>query len=993
MKRKETRLISTLFTFRGFLTLSLLGLVSPVCGEDALLSGIRQLTYDGRRSGEGYFSPEGNALVFQSERDVANPFYQIFVLDLESGDSHRVSPGMGKTTCAFFQPGSDRLLFASTHLDPKTLEKQTKELEFRASGKERRYSWDYDESMDIFSAKREGGDYRQLTTAKGYDAEGAYSPDGSLIVFSSLRDAYPLASLSAEDQKRYEMDPAYYGEIYIMKADGSEQRRLTMTPGYDGGPFFTPDGKRIVWRRFDEEGLIANVFTMKIDGSDVRQITDFKSMAWAPYFHPSGRYAIFTSNKLGFENFELFIVDAAGKHEPVQVSFSDGFDGLPVFSPNGKALCWTSNRNSKNQSQLYLGQWDHAGALEALSHSPLRHSEQTASISESEVLPRRPNVPAVNLSSVSPEIREADHRSHVAYLASDELEGRQTGSAGSRAAADYARNHFRLAGLKGVGLPPNYSHKFQFTKRIETASEGNHLKIESSGHISFEKTFQVEKGFRPLSFTSSSEFSGGVVFAGYGLTVPGELGEGYDSYSGLNVSNKTVLVLRYVPEEVTPERRQVLNRYAGLRYKAMIARDHGAKGILIVAGPNSPNAGELIRHSFDSSLAGSEIVAASVTSEVAEYLLAPVHKSLESLQSALDGENPHAEGGFEIPGLTLSIGTAVNQVKGTDYNVVAYLPPTNPGPESEYVIIGAHYDHLGHGGSNSLQRKGEEDHIHNGADDNASGTSVILELAASLADRKAKDPSQFQKGILFALWSGEEIGLIGSTHFAEDHSPFLEGANAYLNFDMVGRLKENKLVLQGVGSSSIWPGLIERKNVLAGFGLTLQEDPYLPTDATVFYTRGIPILSFFTGSHEDYHRPTDTADKVNYPDLTRITSFAERLVLDLISNDQRPDYVKVERAKSSGGSRDSMRAYLGTIPDYASEAKGVKLSGVSGGGPADKSGMKANDVIVEFAGKKIANIYDYTYAIDAVKIGEPVKVSVMREGAKLELEIVPEARK
>jgi Tol biopolymer transport system component len=337
MERKESRLISSLFTLRGLLVLSLLGFGYPVYGEDALLSGIRQLTYDGRRSGEGYFSPEGNALVFQSERDAANPFYQIFVLDLESGDSHRVSPGLGKTTCAFFQPGSDRLLFASTHLDPLALEKQTAELEFRASGKERRYSWDYDETMDIFSAKREGGDYRQLTTTKGYDAEGAYSPDGSLIVFSSLRDAFPLTSLSPEAQKRYEVDPAYYGEIYIMKADGSDQRRLTTTPGYDGGPFFTPDGKRIVWRRFNEEGLIANVFTMKIDGSDVRQITDFESMAWAPYFHPSGDYAIFTSNKLGFENFELYLVDAAGKHEPVQVSFSDGFDGLPVFSPSGTA--------------------------------------------------------------------------------------------------------------------------------------------------------------------------------------------------------------------------------------------------------------------------------------------------------------------------------------------------------------------------------------------------------------------------------------------------------------------------------------------------------------------------------------------------------------------------------------------------------------------------------------------------------------------------------
>ncbi len=956
--------------------------------EESLLSFTRQLTYDGLRSGEGYFSPDGNALIFQSEREAGNPFYQIYFLDLESGDSNRVSPGIGKTTCAFFRPGTDEVLFASTHHDPEALNKQKEELEFRASGKERRYSWDYDATMDIFSSRRDGSSIKRLTDSHGYDAEGAYSPDGSLIVFCSLRNAYPLSRLSPEDQKRFEVDPAYYGEIYLMKADGTEQRRLTRTPGYDGGPFFTPDGKRIVWRRFDEAGMIANVYTMKLDGSDVRQLTDFQSMAWAPYFHPSGDYAIFTSNKLGFENFELYIVDAEGQREPVQVTYSEGFDGLPVFAPDGRSLCWTSNRNAKGQSQLYLASWNHAAALTALEASPLRSNPPSTDASE--LVAKDLQAPTAKLSA---EILEADHRIHVEYLASDELEGRQTGTEGSRAAAQYAQEIFSDLGLAGVGLPPSYAHRFEFTKRIETNLDGNSLELESEGHVAFEKGFEVEKDFRPLSFTSNAAFSGGVVFAGYGLSVPGELGEGYNSYAGLNVSNKIALVLRYVPEDVEPERRQVLNRYAGLRYKAMIARENGARGILVVAGPNSPNAGELIAHSFDSSLAGSDIVAASISSDVADYLLAPLHKSIKDLQTGLDSENPHAEGGFEIPGLTVSLATSVDQIKGNDDNVLAYLPPINPSSNSEFVIVGAHYDHLGHGTSGSLQRKGEEHSIHNGADDNASGTSVILELAASLAAKRQADPEQFRRGVLFALWSGEEIGLIGSTNFADDHQAFLGQASAYLNFDMVGRLKENRLVLQGVGSSSTWPKLIERKNVRAGFSLNLQEDPYLPTDATVFYNKGIPILNFFTGSHEDYHRPTDTADKVEYLGLTRISEFAERLVLDLVSMESAPDYVKVERAMNQGGSRDSMRAYLGTIPDYATEVKGVKISGVSGGGPADKAGLKGDDVIVEFAGKKITNIYDYTYAIDAVKIGEAVKISVIRGGERLELEVTPEARK
>ena len=243
--------------------------------EARFLSNIRQLTYEGRRSGEGYFSPDGKALIFQSEREAGNPFYQIYILDLESGESHRVSPGIGKTTCGFFRPRSDEVLFASTHHDPDARAKQKAELDFRASGKQRRYSWDYDDQMEIWSARRDGSRLRRLTESPGYDAEASYSPDGKKIAFCSLRDAYPTNKLSAADQKHMESDPAYFGEIYIMNADGSGQRRLTRTPGYDGGPFFSPDGNRIIWRRFDESGMMADIYTMKLDGSDVRRLTDF----------------------------------------------------------------------------------------------------------------------------------------------------------------------------------------------------------------------------------------------------------------------------------------------------------------------------------------------------------------------------------------------------------------------------------------------------------------------------------------------------------------------------------------------------------------------------------------------------------------------------------------------------------------------------------------------------------------------------------------------
>jgi Tol biopolymer transport system component len=343
----------------------------PAYKESDFLSRIRRLTVEGRRAGEGYWSPDGKRLVFQSEREPGNPFYQIYALDFATGDTTRISPGYGKTTCSFFRPGSDEILFASTHHDPKSKQFQQDELDFRASGKQRRYSWDYDSEFEIYAYAEKSRKYTRLTNARGYDAEASYSPDGQWIAFTSMRDAYNRP-LSAAEQKQLEVDPSYFAEIYIMRADGSGQKRLTSVTGYDGGPFFSPDGTRIIWRRFDVTGLIANVFTMNPDGTDVRQITDFGAMSWAPYIHPSGQYIVFASNKLGFENFEVYMVDIDGKKEPVRVTYADGFDGLPVPSPDGRQLAWTSTRGGGSDGQIFLAQWNHEKALEALRAAPDR---------------------------------------------------------------------------------------------------------------------------------------------------------------------------------------------------------------------------------------------------------------------------------------------------------------------------------------------------------------------------------------------------------------------------------------------------------------------------------------------------------------------------------------------------------------------------------------------------------------------------------------------
>jgi len=956
--------------------------------EARFLQQSRQLIYEGKRSGEGYFSPDGQRLIFQSEREAANPFYQIYVLDLQSGDTSRVTTGAGKTTCAFFQPGTARVLFSSTQLDPGAAAKQQAELDFRASGKQRRYSWDYDAAMDVFTAHGDGSQVQRLTDAAGYDAEASFSPDGKQIVFCSLRGAYGR-ELSAEEKARLEKDPAWFGDIFLMNADGSNVRQLTTAPGYDGGPFFSPDGQRILWRRFDASGMNADVFTMKLDGSEVRRLTEFQSMSWAPFFHPSGEYVIFTSNKQGFENFELFLVDAKGEREPVRITHTAGFDGLPVFSPDGKKLCWTSGRTSDGKSQLFLADWNDAAARAALAGAPIRKPGAGAgwSRSFSGTMGGAVGGAVVAAAPMAAEITAADLRGQVEWLAAEERGGRGTGSEGARATAEWLAQYLQAAGLQPMGA--DYFQPFEFEAGIKLVPGANQLTTVRDGQAT---VGALDTDFRPIPFSDSGEAEGEVIFVGYGLTVPEDgKNPSYNSYDGLDVKDKIVLALRYVPEGAEPGRRAQLNRYAGLRYKAMMARERGARAILFVNGPTSPGAGELVGLGGDGALAGSGVIAASINGALAEKLIAAAGKKLKEVQAGLDTENPHVEGAFLLPGVKVKLRTGLEHVHKPDRNVLALLPPVGT---DEYVVVGAHYDHLGMGATgSSLARSGEEAKIHPGADDNASGTAAVMEMAANLAASASAERVAFRRGVIFALWSGEEIGIIGSAKFVEKPPVPLEKIVAYVNFDMVGRLKDNKLSVQAVGSSKVWRRLLEKRNVAAGFQLVLGEDPYLPTDVTAFYPKKIPVLNFFTGAHEDYHRPTDTAEKLDYAGTERIARLATQIVRDVATAPERPDFSRVERKTEAGGSRETLRAYLGTIPDYTTEVKGVKFSGVRAGSPAEKAGVQGGDVLVEFAGQKITNIYDYTYSLDAVKIGVPVKAVVERAGQRVEITVTPEARK
>lgn len=1010
--------------------------------EAAFLTGVRQITFEGRRAGESYFSADGRQMVFQSEREPGNPFYQIYLMDMDTGDVERISTGIGKTTCAWIHPTAKQVLFASTQDDPEARHKQQAELDFRASGKDRRYSWDYDENYDLFVYDRPSQGYKNLTKTTGYDAEGSWSPDGKSIVFASNRAAYDQ-QLSPEMQATRKRDPSFFIDVYIMRSDGTHVRQLTHTQGYDGGPFFSPDGARICWRRFSENGALAEIMTMNVDGTDERQLTRLGAMSWAPFYHPSGDYLIFTTNRHGFGNFELYLVDAQGKSQPVRVTSTDGFDGLPVFTPDGQQLAWTSNRTANKQSQILMARWNDSHARKSLGLGPATPAA-TADRAKEVIAPATAAASAAVTRTTS-DFSPQDILRHVDYLCRPELGGRLTGTPGELMATAYVAAYMHGLGLEPAGDRTKANHgangsdgakwyqPFEFTAGV-SLGKGNALAAGSKHYV-------VDKDWRPMAFSRLGPIEpAGVVFAGYGIVAPAADGQAeYDSYVHLDVKHKWVVVLRFMPEDISAERRQQFSAHSSLRYKAMVARDKGAHGLIVVSGPTAKVNDELVRLQMDGSLAGASIPLISVTNQVAMEWFAKSKKDLSNLQQQLDTGEPMM--GFELPGITLGGHVSIEQIKRRGRNVLGVLRVADK-PTKQQIIVGAHVDHLGRGGGgSSLAREDEANQIHAGADDNASGVAAMLEIAQYLTSLQRNGALGAKRDVVFAAWSGEELGLLGSANYAQQraataghgqahaqgsagpasfehgettgerggryteqvsknnankpggvHSPgsLYPEIAACLNLDMVGRL-DKKLILQGIGSSSVWTAEIERRNVPVGLPITLQSDSYLPTDASTFFMRGVPILSAFTGSHGEYHTPRDTPDRLNYDGAAQIARLMALITRSLARRDAAPDYVP--QVGPEKRTRARLRAYLGTIPDYAeTDIKGVKLSGAAKGGPAAQGGARAGDIVVELAGKTIENIYDYTYAIEALKIGQEVTLTVRRADKLVKLKVTPGSR-
>lgn len=931
---------------------------------NTVIAGARQITFVGTRSGEGYFSADGRKMIFQSEREPGNPFYQMYLLDMESGATTRLSPGQGKTTCGWIHPSGKKVMWSSTHLDPATSTKAKAEFEERAKPVKARYSWSYDETYDIFESDLQGRSLRRLTKERGYDAEGSYSPDGQWIAFASNRAGY-TESLSEEEKKIFDKDPSYMMDLYIMRADGSDVRRLTTARGYDGGPFFSPDGRRITFRRFAPNGATAEIYSIGVDGRDEKQLTNLGVMSWAPYYHPSGDYVVFASSVLGHANFELFVVDSEGLRPPARVTFGDGFDGLATFTPDGRQISWT-RRNEKGESQIYLADWDDAQVRRLL------------------------DLPALEPGRIalSPDLSEGDLRTWVGWLASEDKAGRRSGSAEERLINERLVRLLQSWGLEGAAPGGGFFHHFEFTSAVRPGPANAAMLVGPGG-----RELRIGREAEPYSLSASAKVEAkGLVFAGFGIKAPAADGQpGYDSYDGLDVKDKWVVVLPDRPTDVPAPRRHFLSSYARLQHKVTVAREQGAAGLIVWEGFQEikPQKDRALR--FEGALSAASLPVWRWSGPWLKTLAKNQGWRWESELKALEkGELRR----LEIKGLQFSAVSDLQLEKSKATNVVARLRAKKS--QGAALLIGAHGDHLGRGESgSSLARNEERDRIHPGADDNASGVASVMELAHHFAEGRRTGAMPLTRDLIFAIWSAEEIGLLGSAAWIRDweeksKKPLAAEVAAALNLDMVGRLRD-RLMVQGVGSADHWTRLVEESALRVGLPISAQEDPYLPTDAMSFYLAGLPSISFFTGAHEEYHSPRDTADTLNYPGLRRVTE-AVAILTSLLADTpaQMLNYQRVAGSASSRMEGRSFRVYVGTIPDYGQEGvKGLRISGVSKDSPAEKAGLRPKDIIIEFGGTRIETIYDYVYSLQSAKPGEKTQVRVRRGDREVVMSLTP----
>jgi Peptidase family M28/PDZ domain/PA domain len=585
-------------------------------------------------------------------------------------------------------------------------------------------------------------------------------------------------------------------------------------------------------------------------------------------------------------------------------------------------------------------------------------------------------------------------KADVSFLAADAREGRAPGTNGIEDAALYIAGTFRQYGLKPAAGADGYFQKFPLTGRPRLGEPTELAIQEPDGKI---LRAEPKTEFGPLAIGSSGSFEHiPVVFAGYGITAKDSaLLLDYDDYAGIDVQDKAVLIIRREPQQDrddSPFAGKKNSDYATFRHKATNAFQHGAAIVLLVndlagLGGETDKVLGLVSGGPDML---SKVPFAMLTREFADKILASVGEpNLADLEKQIDGDlKPRTR---LLKGVTVSAKVTIDRPSVETKNVIGVLEGSGPLAE-ETIIIGGHYDHLGRGGllSGSLAFLSSE--IHNGADDNASGTAMVMEIARRLASRR--DP--LPRRVVFMAFSGEERGLLGSHYYVEHPLYPLSSTVMMINFDMVGRLNgKNELTMIGTGTT---PGIDVLVDALGkSAGMTIKKvagmtDGFGGSDHQSFYAKNIPVLFAFTGIHSDYHRPSDDSDRINYPGMARIADYLELIMLDLVRRPERPAFTRLATSSRNGRQGQSastgMSVTLGVMPDYADEAKaGMKITGVRDGGPAAKAGLKGNDSIIRIGGKPIGTIYDYMESLKGFKPGDKVEVVVRRDGTEVKFRV------
>jgi aminopeptidase YwaD len=554
---------------------------------------------------------------------------------------------------------------------------------------------------------------------------------------------------------------------------------------------------------------------------------------------------------------------------------------------------------------------------------------------------------------------------HIKYLSSDSLKGRLTGSAGDSLAAEYIRTELSSYGFKP--LAGDGFQRYKVTSKLVAGQENS---------LSVNEAFLVQdKDFTPFAFSSNSGLIADVVFAGYGFNINGDSLK-WNDYKDVDVKDKWVLILRADPESeksMTP-----FLPYSGDRNKAMTAKDMGAKGILLVSGPSYDP-----QDNFDALNSGDfsvDIPAFRIKREVADMILSKSGKKTTDLEKALN----KARKPLSFDTHTVVSGKAeIIREMNTTRNVIMILPGEDPALQNEFVVIGGHFDHLGMGGPGSGSRAVDTIGVHHGADDNASGIAMMLELA----QRIAHTPGSHKRNIVCLAFSGEEEGLLGSKDFVDNSPIDLTKVNAMVNLDMVGRLQEtNILQVSGVGTADGLKDLVASVNDTARLKLAFSDEGYGPSDHSSFYGKNIPVLFFTTGAHLDYHTPSDTWEKINYKGMVEVAESVYKLIGKVSNSAERLKFRESGPKIEQGRQSRRKGVTIGIMPDFAGNIKnGLRADFVTPGKPAALGGMKKGDIITSINGKTINNIQDYMFRMTQFKHGQSVVIEVLRDGNKINL--------